>query len=109
MSKVIPWCENCSTLQLPDDMTACATGDGCHSCEDCICPDCHCCKFAHCDCDSSHSSSEPKELNERDKIKAKIVKDLTEHMTLLKSVYPSGTDVCQKLINLVHKVPVQNE
>ncbi len=40
-------CQNCNSNKLPENSTACATGD-CLACENCVCPDCHRCKLKHC-------------------------------------------------------------
>ncbi len=37
-------------------------------------------------------------------VMVKIINDLEKHYELLKTVYPSDVDLCNKLINLVHQV-----
>lgn len=55
-------CDGCGTGKLPEGKTTCSTGTGCNSCEDCICSNCHRCKFKHCSCDS-YSSDNAEESN----------------------------------------------
>lgn len=53
-------CDNCGSTKLPGGHSGCSlgalklnNGKFCSSCEDCVCPDCHCCKKFHCDCTDS--------------------------------------------------------
>jgi hypothetical protein len=43
----------------------------------------------------------------KEQIKTKIIQELTEHYLLLKSIYGPDVDICEKLINLVHQIPLE--